>query len=389
MSEVSPLLNNYIEQTSSSLNTGLNNLNNSYINNNTTPLKQAALTTQPVNTQNMQNTKDSFVSSLKGKITANKTGLIAGAIAATGIAAGVIYGVKTGKLQGLIANIKGDKIKTEVEQAGEETVKDAANNIEQKVNRIIEEVTSVVEEKENLLNEAENKFKEVSDLVGEGRKNGFKEVKDESGHVIRRFKEAEGIRGFNNKGKLEEIPYTYTIMEELDSSGAVKRSTEYALSSTSITEYIDETGKYDEFIFYGSIPEYISKGVEELADGSKKIDKLYVRTQLNVHYYENCIEFIDKNGIRIEAADNGIYKSIFQAYSFLDFPDKCTIRNHKYLADGSSSEITDSFEFKVFDGKIRRVDHARDIDGIHKLSVTYYKTIKDDKWKMEKRNIRE
>ena len=41
MSEVSPLLNNYIEQTSISSNMG------------TTPLKQAALTTQPVNTQNM------------------------------------------------------------------------------------------------------------------------------------------------------------------------------------------------------------------------------------------------------------------------------------------------------------------------------------------------
>ena len=58
---------------------------------------------------NKQQAKDSFMSSLKEKIKTNKKGLIIGAAAALGIAGGIVYAVKTGKLQELIANIKGNK----------------------------------------------------------------------------------------------------------------------------------------------------------------------------------------------------------------------------------------------------------------------------------------
>ena len=98
MTNLSPLMNSYIEKCNtagiSSLNNASlnNNINNSIVNNNnnnTSSLKEDTLS--------LQNK-----TSKKG---INKTCLIIGAAAALGIAAGIIYAVKTGKLQRLIVQI--------------------------------------------------------------------------------------------------------------------------------------------------------------------------------------------------------------------------------------------------------------------------------------------
>ena len=274
MSNVDPITSASITSTDNTSKTTVNNFKNkaaSHFNKNTSSLKEDTL-------------------SLSNKVSKNKKGLIIGAAAALGIAAGIIYGVKTGKLQGLIENIKGNK----VQNIGEEIIEDSTsileegNKIQKEVEKagkeILEESREVFEEGNKIqqagkevYKEAQRTLDEVCNYAAEGNKNGFKEVKDEGGNVIRRFVKIKSGYPYGSDTMM---------MKELNDAGNITRETIFDAYERSfveiknIKEYIDATGKrYNEIsvdsdCLRKTITD-VSKGVE--TDVSKDVAKLVGR----------------------------------------------------------------------------------------------------------------
>jgi len=197
----------------------------------TSPLKNdtdAANVSQAPAVSNLKELKkDCFEFSIKDKkIKINKKAAFIALAAATAAAAGIIWGVKTGKFAKLQAS-------------------------------------SVKKEGDKVYQNAKNTVDEVQNLIQKGKENGFEDVLDDSGNVIRRFTEE------NNWG----------VMEELDKKGTIKRLTNFYSDSDdelrirSIEEY---KGKKQNLI--GVCRGYISRvgfGVEELEDGSATAKKCF------------------------------------------------------------------------------------------------------------------
>ena len=298
----------------------------SYFNKNTSSLKKDTL-------------------SLSNKISKkgiSKKGLIAGAIAALGIAAGIIYnGVKTGKFQGLIEkNVEGDKVQKEGKEIFEEPKIEG--------DKVQKEGKEILEESKDVFNEIRYTIDEAADLLKKGQENGFQEVKDESGNVIIRFVDAAYVDPAFNI----ECDCSNKVMEEFDASGVLKRSINFDpddLKIRDIKKYVDSTGKKYDLIEADRLMYTMLKGVEEFGDGFGKVKKCFYFDK----YGKNRDKLFNfRENLELSADSMKTKKEFF----FKDGKLNKYYENQEFLA-GGSGRTNKYFEFDD-SGKI--IDYTKD-----------------------------
>ena len=264
-----------------------------------------------------------------------------------------------------------------------------ADKVTKRGNEILEQGEKIAVQGSEIVEESKRQLDEVLKLIKRGKENNFQDITDNSGKVIRRFVDLDGME---------------KAMEELEGDKVVRRTVfnpdycELAGVNSIIkdyTELADGSKKYAEKFVFGSdeLAKYIKDG-EELADGSKKYAEEFDLFSNKIYSYKKnykksagkSMEFAEgfmfdgNNKVTLyNKGHKGTKESEICAESF-EFKDgKASLYQKGYESSKDGSKCAESFIFK--DGKACSYQRGYEAskDGDVKIAKEF--ELKDDKWK--------
>ncbi len=181
-----------------------------------------------------------------------------------------------------------------------------ADKVTKRGNEILEQGEKIAVQGSEIVEESKRQLDEVLELIKRGEKNDFQDITDDSGKVIRRFMDLDGME---------------KAMEELEGDKVVRRTEFYNF---------ENIGKSD--------ISAIEKGYEKLADGSEKCAEGFI-------FEDGKLSLYLKGG---EGSEDGSGK-FAETFNFKDGKLYQYLKGSEASKDGSG-KFAEGFNFK--DGKI-------------------------------------
>ena len=270
-----------------------------------------------------------------------------------------------------------------------------ADKVTKRGNEILEQGEKIAVQGSEIVEESKRQLDEVLKLIKRGKENNFQDITDNSGKVIRRFVDLDGMEkameelegdkvvrrtvfnNFENIGK-SNISSNISSIEkgyEKLADGSEKCTEVFNFKDGKLSQYLkggeaskDGSGKFAETFNFkdGKISEYL-KGSKVSKDGSGKYAEGF-------NFKDGKISRYLKGG---EASNDESWKCA-EGFIFKDGKISRYLKGRKISEDGSE-KITERFKFK--DGKACSYQRGYEVskDGDVKIAKEF--ELKDDKWK--------
>ena len=266
-----------------------------------------------------------------------------------------------------------------------------ADKVTKRGNEILEQGEKIAVQGSEIVEESKRQLDEVLELIKRGEKNDFQDITDDSGKVIRRFMDLDGMEKameelegdkvvrrtvFNNsenigKSNISSIEKGYEKLAD----GSEKCSESFNFEDGKLSQYLkggeaskDGSGKFAETFNFkdGKLYQYL-KGSEASKDGSRKFAETFNFKDGKLYQY--------LKGSEVSKDESGKFA---EGFNFKDGKISRYLKGRKISEDGSE-KITESFKFK--DGKACSYQRGYEVskDGDVKIAKEF--ELKDDKWK--------
>ncbi len=266
-----------------------------------------------------------------------------------------------------------------------------ADKVTKRGNEILEQGEKIAVQGSEIVEESKRQLDEVLKLIKRGEKNDFQDITDDSGKVIRRFMDLDGMEkameeldgdkvvrrtvfnNFENIGK-SDISSIEKGYEKL-ADGSEKVAEGFNFKDGKLYQYLkgskaskDGSGKYAETFNFkdGKISEYL-KGSKVSKDGSGKYAEGF-------NFEDGKISGYLKGG-KVSKDGSGKYA---EGFIFEDGKISEYLKGRKISEDGSE-KIAECFEFEDGKASLYQKGYEAPKDGDVKIAKEF--ELEDDKWK--------